>query len=340
LCSDLVILHRSASTSQQATNQETITDRNGNSSTYVYDTDGNVTYDAAGNKRSETRTDDAGRALVTSFVYDDHSNLTLETDPLGNQTQYEYNVRRQVTKITDARHKITQNSYDSQGNLLSTIDPLQHTTIYKYFPNGLPFKVTDAQQNVTSFHFDGNGNMDSQTDALGNVSSFSYDTNNNKLSQTVKRTKADGSQQSLTTAYVYDASNRVVKTIYPDNSFTRTSYNSIGKQESTTDANGHVTQYGYDARGQLVQVIYPDQTQDTFGYDREGRRTDALSHGVIDTQYQYDALGRVFRTIYSNGSTPGKLVAGMRSASAYDLFYGSLSFNWLRAISGRPPRRS
>src|SRR5205807_4714460 len=87
---------------QQATNQETITDRNGNSSTYVYDMDGNVTsmvdalghstamtYDAAGNKLSETRTDDAGRALVTSFVYDDHSNLTLETDPLGNQTQYE-----------------------------------------------------------------------------------------------------------------------------------------------------------------------------------------------------------------------------------------------------------
>ena len=142
---------------QQATNQETITDRNGHPTTYFYDDDGNVTatinalqqrtdytYDSAGNKLTESRKDDSGRTLTTTFTYDDHSNLATEADPLGNTTTYTYNSRRQVVKVLDPRSKLTQNFYDPQGNLQQTIDPLGNSTLYKYFPNGLPQKVTDA----------------------------------------------------------------------------------------------------------------------------------------------------------------------------------------------------
>src|SRR5262249_2522221 len=180
---------------QQATNQEKITDRNGNATTYFFDDDGNVTaivdallhrtdftYDPAGNKLSETRTDDAGRTLTTTFTYDDHSNLLSETDPLNHSTQYTYNARRQALTVTDPRNKITQNSYDTRGNLAQTIDPLNNKTVYTYFPNGLPSTVTDARQKVTSFGYDDNGNLTQQTDALNHSTTYTYDANNNRIS--------------------------------------------------------------------------------------------------------------------------------------------------------------
>ena len=129
-------------------------------------------------------------------------------DPLGNPsagssgqaiTTYAYNGLRQVTTVTDPRGKITRNAYDTRGNLLSTTDPLGNVTGYTYFPSGLPQTVTNAAGKVTQFVSDGNGNLTQQTDALGNVTTFAYDATNRKLSQTVTRTKADGTTENLTT---------------------------------------------------------------------------------------------------------------------------------------------
>jgi len=112
---------------------------------------------------------------------------------------------RQPLTITDPRGKISQNSYDASGNLQQTIDPLGNKTRYTYFPNGLPFVVTDAQQNVTTFRYDSSGNLVFQADALSNVSRYGYDANNNKTSQTVTRTRANGTTEALVTSYAYDA---------------------------------------------------------------------------------------------------------------------------------------
>ncbi len=304
---------------QPASNQETIRDRNGNATTYTYDDDGNVvavldalghtitmSYDALGNKLTEVRTDDQGRTRTTSFSYDGRSNLTSQTDPLGNVTTYAYNDRRQVTSITDPRGKVTQNAYDNQGNLLSTTDPLNHATTYAYLSSGLPKTVTDAAGNVTSFFYDPNGNLVLQRDALGHQSSFTYDSNNRKLTQTVPRTKLDGTTESLTTQYAYDLVGRLVKTTNPDGTASQTAYDSQGRRISSTDAKGNVTQYEYDTAGRMSRIGYPDQTEDTFAYDAEGHRTQISSHGLagsqgIITNYAYDVLGRQVQTINADG---------------------------------------
>lgn len=301
---------------QQPTNQEKITDRNGNATTYFYDDDGNVTatvdallhrtdftYDSAGNKLTEQRTDDAGRTLTTTFAYDDHSNMLSETDPMGNITQYTYNARRQPLTITDPRGKITQNTYDAQGNLKQTIDPLGNKTVYAYFPSGLPSTVTDARQNITTFTYDVAGNLTQQTDALNHSTSYGYDANNNKTSQTVTRTRADGTTEQLTTSFAYDGNGRLTKTTYPDTTFTQTTYNAIGKPDTTTDARGNVTSYAYDDNGRLTQTTYPDQTKDTFTYDKNGNRVSQFSHASVLTNYVYDALNRVTDTFFANGHT-------------------------------------
>ncbi|HLY99341.1 MAG TPA: Ig-like domain repeat protein, partial [Candidatus Angelobacter sp.] len=301
---------------QQANNQETITDRNGQPTTYIYDNDGNVTasidalghrtdltYDDAGNKLTETQTDDSGRKLTTTFTYDLRSNLTTQTDPLGNVTRYTYNDRKQVLTVTDPRGKVTTTTYDLNGNVLTSTDPLGGKTTYTYFAGGFLSSVKDAAGAFNTFVYGTNDNLARQTDAVGNVTSFTYDANNNKLSQTVTRTKADGTKESLTTQFVYDANNRLTKTINPDGTSTQTVYNSIGKQSDVIDALGRTTHSDYDANGNLSAVSYPDGTSDSFTYDNVGHRIAQNLHTSGFTAFTYDALGRQTKTTFVGGAT-------------------------------------
>ncbi|HEY6248722.1 MAG TPA: RHS repeat-associated core domain-containing protein [Candidatus Angelobacter sp.] len=297
--------------SNLAANQETITDNNGNPTTYTYDADGNIiqTVDALGNVRSATwdandneltKTDALGK--TTMLTYDSANNKLTETDPLGNVTKYTYNGLRQVLTVTDPKGNVTSNNYDSKGNLLSTRDALGNTTSYTYDAHGQPLSVKDALGNTTSFVYDGNGRMTQQTDALNNVSSFTYDANGNKLTQAVTRTRADGTKETLNTQYQYDGNNRLVKTIYPDSSTTQTVYNSIGKPSNVFDALNHKTHYDYDTFGRLTTTTYADGTSESVTYDANGNRQTSTDRATRTTTYTYDALNRLTKTAYADSS--------------------------------------
>ena len=52
-----------------------------------------------------------------------------------------------------------------------------------------------------------------------------------------------------TTAFVYDAGNRLTRTIAPDATFRTTGYDALGRRISETDESGKITRFGYDALG-------------------------------------------------------------------------------------------
>src|SRR5579864_5405775 len=294
-----------------AANHETITDRLGNPTLYEYDLDGNITretdalghvssatFDANDNKLTETN----ALGKTSSFTYDALGNRLSETDPLGNVTRYTYNSRRQLLTMTDPQGHVATNTYDTNGNLLTSQDSLGKITTYTYNAQGLPLTVKDALGNTTSFIYDGNGNVTHQTDGLGNISSFTYDANGNKLTQTVTRTKADGTTESLSTQYQYDGNNRLVKTIYPDATFTQTAYNAIGKQSDVFDALNRKTHYDYDDNGRLTKTTYPDLTTESFTYDANDHRLTSIDRLNRTTSFTYDALGRLTKTTYPDSS--------------------------------------
>ena len=304
--------HTTAFTQALGTNQETVQDRLGNSTTYVYDQDGNIiqTADALGNVTSATYdandnqlTSTNALGKTTTYTYDAFGNRTSQTDPLGNKTTTTYNALREPLTVTDALGHVSTETYDGSGNLLSDKDALGNATTYTYNAQGLPLTGKDPLGNTTSFLYDANGNMTRQTDALGNVSSFTYDANGNKLTQMVTRTKADGTKETLTTLYQYDASNRLLKTTYPDGTSTQLVYNSIGKLSDRVDALGHKTHYDYDANGRLVKTTYADGTTEAASYDAEDRRISSTDRAGRTTSYSYDALGRLTKTTYPDGST-------------------------------------
>jgi RHS repeat-associated protein len=290
---------------------ETVTDRNGNPTTYVYDTDGNVTqvtdalnhvttstYDASDNKLSETN----ALTKTSNYTYDNNGNRLTETDPLQHKTAYTYSALSKPLTIQDANGHTTTNTYDANGNLLTTTDPNGKTTTNTYANNGLLLTTQDPLGKTTSFTYDGTGNLSTQTDANGTVSSYGYDGNGNRTSQSVTRTLSDGvTKQTLTTGYTYDGNGKLLKTTYPDNSTTQTVYNILGQQVTTIDALSRQTTYQYDADGRVTLTTYPDNTTESAAYDRNGNRTRLIDRTNVTTTYTYDALNRLTQSLRGSG---------------------------------------
>jgi RHS repeat-associated protein len=324
--------------------QEVVTDRLGNVTVYAYDDAGNVlqvtdplggvtgyTYDGHGNKLTET--DPLGR--TTAYTYDGQDNLLSRTDSLGATTSYTYNGRGQALTTTDPLGRVTTNTYDANGNLLTTTDPQGAVTTNNYDAAGNLTGTTDPLGGVTAYTYDAAGRMTSQTDAAGHVTTYTYDANGNKLSETTTRTavaaasdrplrssetsKVSPVAETITTQYVYDGLNRLVRTVDPYGAATVTEYNAIGKQAATVDKLGRRTTYDYDTRGNLARVTYPDGTSESYTYDAEGRKLTTTDRGGRTTSYTYDAAGRLIRTTYPDGAiTRTEYDAAGRVARTYD----------------------
>lgn len=254
---------------------------------------------------------------MTTNVYDDADNLTQTTDPYGNVAKFTHNAMRRVTSTTDPLGRVTTTEYDPQsGNTLKSVDAEGNETRYAYelLTNNLKsVTVVDGEDTshtrVTIYTYYDDGRLKTETDPAGHTTTYDYDANGNPKSQKFTRTKADGTAETLTTSFEYDRENRLVKTVYPDDTYTTVSYNQLGKQSSTTDKLRRETKYEYDAQGRLARTIYPDGKQEVNGYDEEGRRTASTDRAERTTLYRYDKVGRLVETLYPDGG---------RTTSTYD----------------------
>jgi len=285
-----------------AAQTQTVTDRNGNPTTYSYDADGNVTqvtdalgnissstFDASDNKLSDTN----ALGKTSHYTYDNNGNRLTETDPLQHATSYTYNALNKPLTISDPNGHATTNTYDANGNLLTTTDANGKTTSNTYSSSGSLLTTQDPLGKTTSFAYDIFGNLSTQTDAMGTVTTYTYDANANRSSQSVTRTLAGGTHQTLLTSYVYDGDGKLLKTTYPDNSTTQTIYNGLGQLVTSIDPLGRQTSHTYDTDGHVTLTTYPDNTTESTTYDHNGNRLQFTDRTGIPTSYAYDALNRL-----------------------------------------------
>src|SRR5690606_35345423 len=120
------------------------TDRRGVAYTYTYDQYGYVssishpagssrfTHDELGNLRQ--RVDEAGN--VWSFDYTPDGRQSYARDPLGNESHWEYDSRKDLVKFTDPRGKQTEYVYDDRHLLLEIRAPENQTTMFRYRDDG------------------------------------------------------------------------------------------------------------------------------------------------------------------------------------------------------------
>ena len=185
-------------------------------------------------------------------------------------------------------------------NLVVTeIDPKQIETVYQY--------GTTAYLSGTTTPDGSFGKVITVTTAYGcsDASSvqYGYDEYGNQTSVTQDVTAT----AQRTTAFAYDALDRVTSMTEPSGATTQYQYNSLGDCTAVIDAAGHETDYGYDSLGKLLlsetdpSVLVgqtgpgtgtPERPTTIYGYDADGRLASITAPDGGVTHYTRDALGR------------------------------------------------
>jgi len=291
--------------------KETVKDRRGFATTYLYDSDGNLleTQDALGGRTRATfdglgyqlsTTDATGR--TTAFTVDGNGNTLTETDNLGKVTATSYGSTNNWTSETDPLGRVLTQDYDSSGSAIQFTDAMGNATQFGYDIKGNMTAMVDSTGKISRYEYDSQGRRTKETDPLGVVTTYVYDANGNQT--TVSRTRTiNGQQVTLTNAAEYDAEGNLVKVTDVFGRTSTSEYNAAGRQTATTDTMGRRTTYEYDSQARLVKTNYPDSTSSLIEYDPNGNKISETDRKGRVTRTDYDALNRPVKIIYPDGSS-------------------------------------
>ncbi len=269
-----------------------------------------ITYDAAGNRISETRpaNNDAGTRPVTTYGYDSLGRISSITDANGNVTTYTYDVLDRITIMT--LPKPTPSS-----TLTFTM-----TTYYDEFDAATQLlfeRVVDVNGNTTKRGRDAWGQLLRTVDGAGNVTRFVY-------TKGLLTERIDANNYSVT--FVYDARRRRTTTNYPDGTNELITYNADDTVASKRDRAGQTVTYTYDRFKRIATKTYPNggvitstfqgqkltQVSDTFTsppethtftYDSAFRATSNTQGARGTISRTYDAASREATVTVAGGPT-------------------------------------
>ncbi|MFY0640988.1 MAG: hypothetical protein JXR16_08080 [Bermanella sp.] len=311
-----------------------VTDLDGRSTLFNYDEKGNVTQNI--NVISDSSYD---ADIVTTYTYDENDNETSKsigdaehtwlstfegdnqlsaTDPEGNTVQYQnYNDKGQEGLIIDELGRETIMEYDTAGNLITINMPVlintetgvetQYSASNVINARGQITQTTDLRGAVTTYTYypvghasAGQKHTESHPDT-GTIT-YTYDANNNIKTETRQRT-INGTLIDETVSYEYDKLNRLIKTTYPDTTYSETVYDLAGNVDKERDRFGIWTDFEYDGYGRLIQTDYADGTFEKREYSAEGLLKTVTDISGNVTTYDYDDAGRQWQVTYPDTTT-------------------------------------
>ncbi|MDR1774936.1 MAG: DNRLRE domain-containing protein [Actinomycetes bacterium] len=223
------------------------------------------TYDVFGRLTSTCIREPGQAEKVTSSTYTPTGAIATETDERGITTAYTYDCLGRVTQTCVLAlgypDRITTTTYVSADVCINvpgttrTITDADRTT------------STDPAGLVTVSYHDAQGRV-VRTVSAGSITDTTY-TRDGKAYATI--TSAVGSDTThKVTLSLYDSDGNVTDTVvnptWVDGHYqvdeasicTHSSYDSTGKELSSTDASGNVTTYTYDEKGELASVTLPE----------------------------------------------------------------------------------
>ncbi len=305
-------------------------------------------------------THSSGKSVA--FVRDAQGRITQVTDPNGHTQTYEYDVRGDLVRHTDAvgvarykydkshglidivdpaGHHATRNEYDDTGRLKATIDAEGHRIEYTHDAGASQEIIKDRLGHLTVLTYDADGNILSKTDALSHVTTYSYDARGNLLTETdplgrtaTKTYDADHNVLTSTdfdgnlTVYTYNARQQLLTTTDSEGRTTTNVYDGNGNLTDTIDPEGGLTHHTYDSSGNRLTTTDPLSHTTTYGYDGFGHRTSAESPLGFVTTYGYDANGQRTSETDAKGTTLYSFDGAGRVLTATDKRAGVTTFTY------------
>ncbi|MFJ8298267.1 RHS repeat-associated core domain-containing protein [Streptomyces sp. NPDC094447] len=279
----------------------TARDANGKTTSFAYDTKGNL-----------TKVTPPAPLGVTTYTYDALGRTATSTDGRGVKTLYTYDARDRITKTDTSGYATVTYTYDADGNIASradatgtttwifdtlnreTIRTLQDgsTTTLAYTPGGGEVDWYTDPNGKTDYTWDKAGRLTELLDPAGKKTTYEYNNNDKRT----KTTYPGGTTQSIT----LDPSNRptAIKTVSGTTTLVDLTY--------TYEYGTGGTSNGIKIRTRKDNTT---QTTTTYGYDSQGRLKSAAAQKTGETpaswSYSYDKAGNLLTSSTIGSTTYG-----------------------------------
>lgn len=254
------------------------------------------TYDANGNRLSETRTRSAGNVL-TQWEYDAANRQTKTIDALGFTNRVFYNGIGKQSQSVDALGRTNRFFYDAVGLLTNTTYADGLTERASYDTEGRKISSVDRAGRTTAYTYDSLGRLTRITFPDGNYTANAYDTAGRLVrfiqAQVIGGGITPPNITELATAYSYDAAGRRSALTNALGQVTRFAYDANGNQTNMVDFLGRTYTYVFDPLNRQTQILYPDGTSESTGYDGLDQRIAITNQAGIVTRFGFDGLGRL-----------------------------------------------
>ncbi|TCL83553.1 RHS repeat-associated protein [Curtobacterium sp. PhB142] len=246
------------------------TDGNGGTTTYTYNTAGDL-----------AKVTPPAPMAATSYSYDALGRVTSVINPAGDNPTYEYDA---------LDRQLAQHFNDNSGDYTTT-----------YFPSGLVKSSSDTLGGSIQYTWDVFGRQLQQRGVFNTqVDSYTYDKAGNVLTFT---------DAGATTKYVYDATNKLVQVIEPGGSCTsgttapaaasgcvKLTYNANGQETKRTLPGGASVLTTYDAAGRETRVTAKDKSGATVSdvgwqFNYHNSTTASADRGNVQRRIAYKEVG-------------------------------------------------
>ena len=293
-------------------------DKNGNTDTFLYNTDGMLAEVQGAN----------GGALY--YYYNSEKNLYRVCDHTGREVRlwysyrvlqsfvnssgqtytYGYNENLRLESVTTPRGIVgVRNSYDSANRVIKQMTPDGGVVELRYDDEDQLTYAKDQKGHITSylsdhrfrnvetsyqdgtekFQYNENNQITFYEDQNGNQTQYQYDDKGNLTGVT----NALGGQQNFS----YDKNGKLTTYAIDGKEVFKNEYDQDGHLVKVTDALGRMRQTIYDKKGMPKQIIMPDGSSIRIWRDKRGNICRLIFPDDTAIRYRYDALNRVVETL-------------------------------------------
>lgn len=290
-----------------------ITDEMGNMTYYQYDELGMMESMVKKNSGNNT-------LLEESFSYDENYNLKYHENGLGTELQKTWYNYDELDRVIETKQLVgvdgateIKNTQTVSYNRNSSGDYVTTTAVYP-----------DSSDNQVSVSYFDKAGLPLKTvvNGITMVENTEFDDIGNVL--TTKITMDEPTSKYRYDKTYYDDYGRQFKSIVDYGGLNITNsvtYDFLGYQKTTTDAEGNVTSYDYDVLGRIESVTTP--TNDVTQYEYDIISSNQYGNKVIDAENNvsytwFDSIGRKVKTT-REGIVTSTLVYGDPNSSNTNL---------------------